>query len=119
MKRAHATLIALLVGAAALAGTVAALKTVRLGQAAASPQTTSAEIARRTRTLDRSEAALKQALVRKPPALPPLPKAAPAAQRVVYVRPKPIVVSARRAGGEEDEHEDGEHGEHEGEGFDD
>ena len=69
-------------------------------------------IAKRSRQLDKFEASLAAALRRTPPAipkLPPIPKVpaartasgfAPAARRVVYVRPAPIVVHEHRAGGE-------------------
>ncbi len=138
MNRKHAVTISLAAGLAALAGTVAATKTVQLGHSAgAKPTTASALIAARTKALDRTEIALHKALGRKPPKLPSLPASTPVAtaglastlvsasavqqgpQRVVYVRPAPHVVTVHRSGGGEyeaegDSHEGGGEG-----GFDD
>ncbi len=136
MNRRHALSISLAVGIAAIAGTVAATKTVQLGHpAAARPTTTSAAIVQRTKALDRTEAALRKALSQRPPKLPPLPKTAATAasgapisapaqpsagQRVVYVRPAPIVRHVHRAGSGEGEHEAEGGSQHEGGGgFDD
>jgi hypothetical protein len=101
MKRRH-VLIALLIGAAALAGTVAAARTMHLGRASASPALSSAQIAARNRALDRAEASLRHVLRPRP--------ATPAARRtlaakVVYVRPKPHVVTVHRSHGGEHEAE--------------
>jgi len=104
MKRIHALLIALLIGVAALAGTYAATRTAHLG--AAAQQQSAAVIKQRERQLARGEAALRKALAQSPaPAPAPAPAAARSAaatgaQRVVYVRPAPIVIHKRRAGGE-------------------
>lgn len=147
MNKGHALLIALVVGIAAIAGTIAATKTAHLGQSAtAHPKTPSALIAQRTKALNKTEVALRKALKQKPPKLPALPKAAPAAaapatsmvaapipavaaapapQRVVYVRPKPIVVTVHRKAGEYEAERDGGEGEYEAKrdggegGFDD
>jgi len=102
MKRIHALLIALLIGVAALAGTYAATRTAHLG--AAAQQQSAAVIKQRERQLARGEAALRKALAQSP-APAPAPAAARSAaatgaQRVVYVRPAPIVIHKRRAGGE-------------------
>jgi hypothetical protein len=130
----HALLISVAVGAAAVAGTVAATKTVHLGNSAkAQPKVSSASIAARSKALDRTEIALRRALNQRPPKLPPLPKAAtapsagspiaasPAPQgqtrRVVYVRPAPIIRHVQRSG---EGHEADDGSEHRGEGgFDD
>jgi hypothetical protein len=144
MNAKHAVTISLAVGVAAIAGTVAATKTVHLGHpAAAAPvQSSSALIAQRTKALDRTEAALKKALNQRPPKLPPLPAtvsapvpaagspiaapgagaAAPvqqAAQRVVYVRPAPRIVTVHRAGGGHESEHEPEHESGGGGGFDD
>jgi hypothetical protein len=129
MNKAHATGIALLLGAAAVLGMVAATRTAGLGHAAsasASAQagTTRSAIAWRAHRLDRIEAALRRSLRSRPPKLPPVPArqhpaAAPppivasaptavAAPRVVYQRPPPIVVVKHHAHG--DEHEPGDGG---------
>lgn len=102
MNRNHALLISLAVGIAAIAGTVAATKTIHLGSnAAAQTMNPSMQIAQRTRALDRTKAALRKALNQRPPKLPPLPATAPGQTgRVVYVRPAPIIRTIRRAGGE-------------------
>jgi hypothetical protein len=135
MKRGHALLISLVVGTAAIFGTLAATKTVRLGRpAAAQPAAASTVIAKRTQQLDRAEIALRKALRQKPPKLPPLPatmparpsgggspaaSAAPTQQRVVYVRPAPIIRHLHRAGGEREGEGDHEASAHAGGGFDD
>jgi hypothetical protein len=140
MNGKHALTISLAIGVAAVAGTIAATKTIQLGKpAAAQPASASSTIAARTKQLDRAEIALRKALKQKPPKLPPLPAAVPAgtapstlaaaapqaqaptpAQRIVYVRPAPIVKTVPRTGGEhETEHESGHETEHGGSGFDD
>lgn len=140
MKKHTAVLIALAVGVAAIFGLVAATRTVHLGSASSKASTVpDAQLVARSRALDRMEIALRKELARKPPKLPPLPtagsgtatagpsvSAAPRAQaaqpqRVIYVRPAPIIRHVPRAGGHEDEHE-GEYradGSHEGGEFDD
>lgn len=127
MQRANAFLIALLLGAAVVVGSVAALKTAELKSASAKPGVSARTLARRNARLDRAEIALRKALARRPPKLPAVPHFAPvapqvaapapsaAAPRVIrYVRPAPIVVTQHRAGGDEGEH--GDRGEHEGGG---
>ena len=110
MPRKHTLVVALSLAVAAVIGTVAVTKTVHLGRASAKP-VSRVVIAKRSRQLDRFEASLAAALKRTPPGIPKLPPApsvlaargasAPAAaQRVVYVRPAPIVVHKHRAGGE-------------------
>ena len=126
MKTAHALVLALAVGSAAVAGTYAALRTTQLGAAAVqAPQVSPAAIARRSRALDRAEVALRAQLRRRPPALPRVPKAQPPvpgvapaapvaapapAPRVLYVRPKPIVHVVHRHGGEPGDSSDEGHG---------
>jgi hypothetical protein len=129
MHRANAALIALVLGAAVVIGSMAALKTAELKSASAKPTVSGRAIARRNIRLDRAEIALRKALARKPPKLPAIPHypavsapqvsaAAPAPPIVRYVRPAPIVVTTHRAGGDEGEHEH-EHGDREGGGGDD
>jgi hypothetical protein len=121
MTRTHAAILALAVALAAIAGTFAALRTTQLGASARTPSVSQAAVAARAHALDRTERALAAALRHTPPALPKLvqpvaaaaPAAAPAAaapQRVVYVRPAPVVHVLHRHG----EHED--HGERDGGG---
>lgn len=133
MKKLSIGVIAGLLAVAAVFGTVAATKTTKLG--ATQKSTDAAQILARTKQLDRFEASLRKELAKKLPALPKLPKAsaphavnvsaaaparaagsAPAAQRVIYRRPAPIVITKHRAGGE---HEGGEHGGEGGGGGDD
>jgi hypothetical protein len=94
MNGKHAITISLAAGLAAIAGTIAATKSVQLGRsgAAAASQSSSALVAQRNAQLDRAEASLRKALAQKPPKLPPLPGAVaggsapgaqPAAPRVV------------------------------------
>jgi hypothetical protein len=115
MRRTHATAIALLLGTAGVAGTLAATRTVHLGSSSAQPKLTQRQIVQRSHQLDRFEASLKKSLAQRPPALPavsfsstsapgaavaspsPLPAAAPV--RVVYRRPAPIVIVKHRPGG--------------------
>lgn len=123
MNRMNALLIALLIGVAAVAGTYAATRTAHLGAAAQKQNATL--IAQRQRRVAAGEAALRKALAQSPaPAATvapgaaavsqatatPQPVAAPAAtgaQRVVYVRPAPIVIHKHRAGGGESESRSG------------
>jgi hypothetical protein len=114
MKRGHAVLISLVIGAAALFGIGAALHTTQLGRSSKQPKISTAEIAVRNRALNRTEANLRRILAQKPAA----PAAMPAvgAPRIVFVRPKPRIVTIHRSHGDESE-ADGRG--HEGEGFDD
>lgn len=124
MKPAPALLLVAAVAIAAVAGTYAAMRTTHLSSAAAQPaRVGAAAIARQNRALDRAQAALRSQLRRRPPALPPVPKAvaspsvvAAAAPPVVYVRPKPIIHIVHRHGGER-ENDGGESAA--GAGFDD
>lgn len=120
MNRRHAALTALLLAVALVAGMFATLRTTQLGATSAAPKVTAAQIAQRNRQLDAIEAKLRLQARRKPPALPALP-ALPAAspqaaaprqpQRVVYVRPKPVVEVVHRSHGDEGHGEhDTEHG---------
>lgn len=118
MSKVHITVIASLLGAAAIFGAVAATHTIKLG--AANHASAAKTIVTRTKQLDTFEASLRQALAKKPPALPavpavgaarapqtlsaaphtaaaPAPAVAPAPAaapqpRVIYRRPPPIVV---------------------------
>jgi hypothetical protein len=121
MARKHALIVAVVLGLAAAVGAVAAIKTAGLGQAQANASSTpsqSAQLLRRTRLLDRQEAALRRAVVRRPPKLPRVPRfapvaaptpapaspvaaAPPAAPRVQYVRPAPVIVVKHRSHGED------------------
>jgi hypothetical protein len=139
MPRKHTLVVALSLAFAAVVGTIALTKTVHLGQASAKPVSQTI-VAKRTTQLDRFEASLRAALKRTPPAVPkklppipavatpaasaapsvaaaPAPAAVPAAsQRVVYVRPAPIIIHKHRAGGEH-ESEGSDHGDGAGSGL--
>jgi hypothetical protein len=131
MNGKHAVTISLAVAVAAIAGTFAATRTVHLGRpAAAQPAAATTSVAQRTRQLDRAEIALKKALDQKPPKLPPLPAAltpgatatapAPTQQRVLYVRPAPVIRHVHRPGGGEHEADsEAAHAQPESGGFDD
>lgn len=113
MSRRHVTVISLFLASALVLGMFATLRTTQLSPGS-TPKVSAAQIAQRSRQLDRVEASLRRAARQQPPALPALPAAptrlaAAAPQRVVYVHPKPIVHVIHR------------HGEHEndGGGFDD
>jgi hypothetical protein len=110
MARKHAVLVALALALAAVIGTVALGRT--LGVGAASSRASDALVAKRTKQLDAYAASLKQRLAIKPAALPSARKPASAAERperVVYVRPRPILITKHRAGGEH-EADGAEHG---------
>ena len=77
MKRKHGFLIAVVLGAAAVAGTSALLQTVSLG--ADAKTASEKEIAKADMRLDRQEAKIRRAAKRRPPKLPKVPDAAPAA----------------------------------------
>src|ERR687895_2260041 len=73
VKRRHGLLIAVVLGAAAVAGTSAMLQTVSLGADAKSAS--DKEIAKADMRLDRQEAKLRRAAKRRPPKLPKVPDA--------------------------------------------
>jgi len=77
MKRIHTLAIALVLGAAAAAGLLAATRTVDLGAAQASPRLSDSAVAARTAKLDRLERSLQKALARRPPKLPRVPQVSP------------------------------------------
>jgi hypothetical protein len=111
VKRKHAFLIAVILGAAAVAGTSAALQTADLGVAAS--QTSEREIARAEPRLDRQEARVRRAAERRPPKLPAVPartaaaaapaRAAAPAPAAAAPAPAPSVTSSS---GHDDDHED-------------
>ena len=118
MNPKHAAVISLFLALALVAGLFSVLRTTQLGAKATAPTMSSAQITAKNRQLARYEAQLRAAAAKKPPALPALPAAgsqpvaaataAAAPQRVVYVRPAPIVHVVHRHGGEhENEHGDG------------
>jgi hypothetical protein len=74
MRRIDALVLALLIGIAAVLGTFAATRSVQLGvqSRASTTQNIDAVVTARTRKLHADEAALRRALAKKPPALPPL-----------------------------------------------
>jgi hypothetical protein len=90
--------ISIFLALALVAGAFATLRTTSLGaRAAAVP---AAQIAAKSRQLDRYEAALRREARKRPPTLPPLPAAvrpgtqptsAAQPQRVIYRRPPAIV----------------------------
>ena len=97
MKRIHLLTVSLLLAFAAVLGGIAAFRTAHLGASARATPVSAAAIARRNRQLDRVELSLRQALGQKPPT----PSAAPSRhQRIVFVRPAPVVHIVHRRGGE-------------------
>lgn len=116
MNRRHAAVIALFLALALVAGMFAAVRTTRLG-ATATASVPTAQIAAKSRQLDRLEAKLRVAANKRPPALPALPATSSSVQlaaaqppRTVYVRPAPIVRVVPRHG--ENEHESEQGAEH-------
>jgi len=108
MSRRHALAISLLLAGCAVTGAAAALKTVHLGAAAASPPRVAAPLlAARRAKLDRFAASLARASRATPPPLPPVPTYAPVvipappaarpAAKVVYVRPAPVIRTVQDA----------------------
>ena len=105
MSRLHSTLVAFVLGAAAATGLFAVVRTARLGQKVAVPQTAliARELAARHAKLARWSRSLQQARAKHPPALPKIPKFAPvhtpsapaapsaATSQVTYVRPRAVV----------------------------
>lgn len=94
MQRLHSTLIALVIAAAAATGLFAAVRTVRLGQTAATAQPAAIptrELALRRAKLTRWNASLHKALAKRPPALPKLPHYAPV---TIPAAPPPAAVAA-------------------------
>jgi hypothetical protein len=77
VKGRHGFLIAVILGAGAVAGTLAAIQTVSLGADASGPS--ERQIAMADKRLDRQEARLRRASKRRPPKLPAVPAAASAA----------------------------------------
>jgi hypothetical protein len=117
VKRRHILFIALMLGAAAAAGILAATRTVDVGRAASTPRVSDETVAARSASLDRMERSLQRALDRRPPKLPKAPKvsdpssasgrAASSEGGVVYVRPEPTIVSSPSSHDADDfEHED-------------
>jgi hypothetical protein len=76
VKRTHGFMIALVLGAAAVAGMSAMVQTTSLGADAQSAS--EREIAKADMRLDRQEAKLRRAAKRRPPKLPKVPDAASA-----------------------------------------
>ncbi len=117
MSRRHIAAASVMLGAAAVAGVLAATRTTQLGQAAAPP--TPAALSARAAALDRAEARVRLAAAKRPPSLPPLakpPATLAAPERVIVRRAQPTLVNAFHDG----EHEEHEHGEHDhNEGSDD
>lgn len=112
MSRKHLFTIVVLLGAAAVAGVLALTTTGRLG--ASATQASNAQIAAKSRSLDRLEASLRRSLAKKPPALPAVTHraVASASQRTIFVRASGG--SAQTASHEqEDEHEDEHEAEYE------
>jgi hypothetical protein len=103
MNRKHVTGIALLLALAVVAGMFAVIRTTGIASSN-SRAATDALVQARTRQLDRYEAGLRSRIgqINAPPSAgnvqAPLPvSAAPVAQRIVYVRPAPIVRTIHRS----------------------
>jgi hypothetical protein len=101
MNKAHVTLFALLVAGATVLGAVALTRTTNLGRAAR--HTNDAAVIAQTKQLKAYAVKLQKELRTKPPALPPIPKPAPAASaaqsqtpQVVYHQPPPVVTVIHR-----------------------
>jgi len=99
MRKIDAILLAVLLAVAAVLGTLAVTRSVRLGiqSKTNTSQNVDAIVAVHTRKLNANEAALRRALAKKPPKLPALPAlpAAMSSQRTVSAQTQPIVVVTR------------------------
>jgi hypothetical protein len=106
MSRKHLFAIVVLLGAAAVAGLLALTRTSQVG--ATTTQSSSTQIAARTRSLDQFEASLRRSLAELPPARPASRQAAgPPAPRTVFVRSgAPAAAHADDDDHEDDDHED-------------
>jgi hypothetical protein len=116
MKPVHVIAVAFVLGAAAVLGVLAAVRTTEIGAAAnGSAHVSTTAIAARSKKLNAAERALRRALNDRPPALPPIPTTRRPAQapQVVYRRPAPLIVL--RHGQSHGDHE----AEHEAESADD
>ena len=107
MNRKHAFTVSLLLALAAVVGAVAAFRTAGVGRSAQAAPVAASTIAQRNHRLDQVEASLRRALAKKPPKVK---AAARKAEKVVYVRPAPVVHVVPRSGGHEDEGEGGHEG---------
>jgi hypothetical protein len=105
MKKIHVLVISAIVGLGSMVGLATAAHNAGIGQPEAQ-QPSSAEIAAREQKLERTQAALRAALQKKPPALPAVPSAGSvSAPRVVSsVRAAPVAV--RSSGHDDHEHDD-------------
>ena len=115
MKRRHGFLIAIVLAAATVAGTFAALQTAALGPEASGPS--ERQLTQADKRLDKQEARLRRAAKRHPPKLPVRPAAsaprggAPAAAQVrAAAAPAPVpagpVLAPSSSGGHDDDFED-------------
>lgn len=123
MKSSHAVLLSCLLAVAAVAATLAVLKTTSLGMQAkpAAAALSAEQVAARNAKLDRTEAALRRALRKKPPALPKLParhspvahpaslSSSPSSSQgaVIAAAPPALEPTSSEAEGHESEHADG------------
>jgi hypothetical protein len=103
MSRKHLFSIVVLLGAATVAGVLALTSTRQLG--ALTTQASSAQIAARSRSLDRLEASLQRSLAKQPPAVPAVSRPAP--QRTIFVRP---TAGSAQTASHEDEHQEEDEG---------
>jgi hypothetical protein len=101
MKRFHIAIVALLLGLAAVLGTLAATRTVGLG--ASSRQAQTAAVEKRGAQLNLLEASLRRQIARERRALPAPGRTATgsATPRVVYHRSPPIVVVRHTSHGDD------------------
>ena len=124
MRMIHTLVVALAVGVAGVAGVYAATHTVRLGPTATAAAVSDAAIARREQALGQTERQLREALARRPPALPPLPRFKPVRAPATAPPPTPTVITVPAAGPaapqtRHDVEDDGDEHEHEAAGGDD
>ena len=105
MKKIHVLVISAIVGLGSIIGLATAAQSAGIGRPEAQ-QASPAEIAAREQKLERTQASLRAALQKKPPALPAAPSSGSvsAPRAASSVRPAPVTVDSSRSS--HDDHDD-------------
>lgn len=105
MRKIHVLVISAIVGLGSIVGLATAAQTAGIGRPEAQ-QASPAEIAAREQRLERTQASLRAALQKKPPALPAVPssRGVSAPRAASAVRTAPVAVSSSRSS--HDDHDD-------------
>jgi hypothetical protein len=107
MNKIHVLVISAIVGLGSIVGLATAAQTAGIGRPEAQ-QASPAEIAAREQKLERTQASLRAALQKKPPALPDAPSSgsASAPRAASSVPAAPIAVDSSRSSHDDDDHDD-------------